>query len=273
MITVIAVTSCRHGQGGLTAGSDADSINWEDSATTLCNQAVTYSNHYQTDSLELFVPEAMKVCLEHNKMGQYYYIWGLLAEKYIWDNNLEKGLDVAKEIQDDAVSRNNAIGLFKSYKLLGIAYGCNNNYEEAVRYLRKAINTFPKGEGMTDLMNTYAYLNMALECTDQKEVIDTVMTEWKAVLDQKPPVQGDKDFLAVVSWHFHYHMTLAKHLLEKKQLKAATAELDSAEYYKKIDSDSQEGADQLTIFPRDTHAAQHPLRLHTGHHNTRHGDR
>ena len=167
----------------------------------------------------------------------------------IWDNNLEKGLDVAKEIQDDAVSRNNAIGLFKSYKLLGIAYGCNNNYEEAVRYLRKAINTFPKGEGMTDLMNTYAYLNMALECTDQKEVIDTVMTEWKAVLDQKPPVQGDKDFLAVVSWHFHYHMTLAKHLLEKKQLKAATAELDSAEYYKKIDSDSQEGADQLTIFP------------------------
>jgi tetratricopeptide (TPR) repeat protein len=168
---------------------------------------------------------------------------------------------------------NNAIGLFKSYKLLGIAYGCNNNYEEAVRYLRKAINTFPKGEGMTDLMNTYAYLNMALECTDQKEVIDTVMTEWKAVLDQKPPVQGDKDFLAVVSWHFHYHMTLAKHLLEKKQLKAATAELDSAEYYKKIDSDSQEGADQLTIFPRDTHAAQHPLRLHTGHHNTRHGDR
>ena len=88
-LVLTVMVSCRHGQDGQNVGT-ADSINWVDSAATLCDRAFYYKN-YQPDSLEIFVPEALKVCEEHNRMGEYYFIWGKLVSKYIWDNDFEKG--------------------------------------------------------------------------------------------------------------------------------------------------------------------------------------
>lgn len=233
---LLLTVSCRHGQEGKTVDVAADSIEWEDSVNALCNQAAYYSNNGLRDSLILFAPEAMKVCDEHNKMGQYYYIWGMVATDYFWNYDFEKGVAEAQRIQEDALSRHDDYGLFTSYRVMGIGYGCSEDFKEASKYLRKAIDCFPKGLGPTELLGTYAYLYMSLENTEQYEVIDTIMTQWKTKLDSISSKLKDRAFEARANWNFEYQMSLAKLLILKKNYAAASSAIDSAEYYVKIGS-------------------------------------
>ena len=123
LITVLAIPffiACRHGQIG--GGADTDSVNWDDSIDHICNKTYRYFNNYQIDSLELLVPEAMQLCLEHGKMRQYYDVWSTVTELYIANEDFEKGAAEARLMQEDALKRHNAFGLSVSYKMLGLGY-------------------------------------------------------------------------------------------------------------------------------------------------------
>ena len=254
-LVLTVMVSCRHGQDGQNVGT-IDSINWVDSAATLCDRAFYYKN-YQPDSLEIFVPEALKVCEEHNRMGEYYFIWGKLVSKYIWDNDFEKGAIEAQRMQDDALKRHNDYGLFMSYKLLGIGYGVRENYGESAKYLRKSIACFPKGQPLSDLIDAYSYLYLTLECDNQYEALDTVMNEWKAVLDKAPVVPGQQDTQARANWHASYQTNLARYLMIKEDFKGAALAVDSVEYYEHIENENPDAISQLTILIVRTDLAKH----------------
>ena len=238
---LLAVVSCQQGarhhsnssaQDSILESQAIDNIDWRDSTLALCTKANDYFNHFQLDTLELFVPEAMKVCIEHNQIKQYYDLWSALPELYFAKEDFEKGFAEAKRMQDDALSRHDGYGLYMSYKLIGLGYAFSDNIEESVKFLRKAIDSFPKGEEEADLLTTYTYLYQTLDQLEEFEAIDTVMTEWKGILDHKPVVKTGTGFKGPNLWHFEYQALLAKHLMTvKKDLQAASEALDSAEYY------------------------------------------
>ena len=245
-------TSCRQGTGN---GEGADSINWADSAAALCDQAYYYKN-YQPDSLAIFVPEAKRICLEHNRMGEYYYIWGKLVSLYIWSNEFEKGTAEAQLMQDDAISRHNDYGLFMSYKLLGIGYGISENYDESAKYLRKSIASFPKGEPVADLVDAYSYLFLTLECDKQYEALDTVVRDWKALLDKEPVNTNEKGFEARASWHASFQTNLARYLIVKEDFQKAALAVDSVEYYCGLIGEEPSAIDKLTTYIVKTELAK-----------------
>ena len=254
-VVLTVMVSCGQQQTGQATGS-GDSINWVDSAAALCDRAFYYKN-YQPDSLELFVPEALKICEEHNRMGEYYFIWGKLVSKYLWDNDFEKFADEAQRMQDDALERHDDYGLFMSYKLLGIGYGVRENYAESAKYLRKSIACFPKGQPLADLVDAYSYLYLTLECDNQYAALDTVMRDWKAMLDKVPAIPGQPGSQAYASWHSSYQTNLARYLITKEDYEGAALAVDSVEYYEKIENEEPDAVSQLTKLIVRTDLAKH----------------
>ena len=221
-------TSCRHGQVG--QGTDTDSVNWDDSIDHICHKANWYFNNYQIDSLELLVPEAKQICLEHGKLRHYYDIWSILTELYVANEDFEKGATEARLMQEDALKRHNAFGLSLSYKMLGLGYAFSENFQEGVRFLRKAVDSYPKNENIEQLFSTYNYLYQALEQQKEYDAIDTLMTQWKATLDQMPAKNN------IMS--FQYFSLYAKYLMEAKHdYGGASVALDSAEHHLNMNSD------------------------------------
>ena len=254
-VVLTVMVSCGQQQTGQATGS-GDSTNWVDSAAALCDRAFYYKN-YQPDSLELFVPEALKICEEHNRMGEYYFIWGKLVSKYLWDNDFEKFADEAQRMQDDALERHDDYGLFMSYKLLGIGYGVRENYAESAKYLRKSIACFPRGQPLADLVDAYSYLYLTLECDNQYAALDTVMRDWKAMLDKVPAIPGQPGSQAYASWHSSYQTNLARYLITKEDYEGAALAVDSVEYYEKIENEEPDAVSQLTKLIVRTDLAKH----------------
>lgn len=93
-LTISLFSACRHGQVG--QGADTDSVNWDDSIDHICHTSNWYFNNFQIDSLELLVPEAKQLCIEHGKMQQYYDVWSSLVELYIANEDFEKGAAEAR---------------------------------------------------------------------------------------------------------------------------------------------------------------------------------
>ena len=227
-LTISLFSACRHGQVG--QGADTDSVNWDDSIDHICHTSNWYFNNFQIDSLELLVPEAKQLCIEHGKMQQYYDVWSSLVELYIANEDFEKGAAEARLMQEDALKRHNAFGLSLSYKMLGLGYAFSENYQEGARFLRKAVDSYPKNENLEQLLSTYNYLYQTLEQEKQYDAIDTLMTQWKATLDKMP----DKKNIMT----FQYFSLFAKYLMEAKHdFQGASAALDSAEHHLNINSD------------------------------------
>ena len=132
-------TSCRNSAGGKMVADTVsaeihDSAYWYRYTHKLGDKASEYYNNGQTDSLEVLVPEAMKICREHNQISMYYIIWSFLADEYIYDDEFDKAVAEAKRMQDTAISRHEDYGLFISYSTLGKGYGYRENLEESVKY-------------------------------------------------------------------------------------------------------------------------------------------
>ena len=231
-LCLMTVSSCRQGRGGTTADTPADAVNWEDSAAALSTRANNYFNSLQLDSLELFVPEAKQICLDHGQTVPYYQIWTTLTELYIASDDFEKGSAEAKLMMEDALRRHSAYGLSSAYKMLGLGYAFSENFSEGVKYLRKAVDTYPQNENKSELISTFNYLYQTLEQLGDTDAIDTLLVQWKSVLDNYPVAGTGKAHTSLNLWRFQYLALLAKYLMEeKKDYASASLMLDSAEYY------------------------------------------
>lgn len=237
VVLLAIVPSCTHDKTGATAfGQSYESEDdfWADSCFRLNTKANNYFNAGQTDSLEAFVPQAMKICLEHNEMIRYYSIWRTLAERYVCEDNFEKAMAEVQLMQDDAIRRNIRQGLFEAYFVMGVGYGYRNNSEEAAKYLRKAIAHFDSPYAST-LLEAYFYLVQVLMGDQQYEALDTVLKEWKTQIDKKQNSNLPVDILA--HWNYQYRRLLAEYLMDTGKYHAASEALDSAEYYLGLEDD------------------------------------
>ena len=266
----LAVSSCKNGTGGQVAANDSlssrqkdsiDSAFWSDSCYHLHVQAADYYNESQTDSLEMFVPGALKTCLEHNELERYYIIWGLLAGEYVWDNDFEKGVAEAQRIQEDALKRDCEYGLFVAYKVLSDGYASRGNNEETVMYMRKAIDHY-HSKNFAPVMLPYNILTDALNKLKRYEACDSALTEWKAILDSYRVGEESVSFRPWANGTVLYSLRAAEYLMAKEQYQVASAALDTAEYYCSKIPDAtlnyclvMQAKSRLAIAQEDYHAA------------------
>ena len=163
-------------------------------------------------------------------MERYYIIWGLLAEEYVWDDEFEKGVAEAQRIQEDALKRDSEYGLFVAYKVLGNGYGCRGNNEQAASNIRKAIDHY-HAKDFAPVMLPYNTLTDVLNHLDRYEECDSALTEWKAILESNRRGEESENFKVWANGFILYSLRSAEFLINKEQYQAASAALDSAEYY------------------------------------------
>ena len=119
-----------------------DTTNLAKDTHQLFLKAQNYYNTNQSDSLVFFAPEAMKICEEHQQWLSFYDIWNLLTENYVWEDEFDKAVAEAQRMQEHAINNNSKYGLFNAYRALGTAYCYRENHEEAIKFLRKAIDNY-----------------------------------------------------------------------------------------------------------------------------------
>ena len=228
--------SCKHGTGGKTAFSGG-SVNWNDSCFELLQQAITYYNNNETDSLEQFASWSMKVCADHEQRQWYYNIWAVLAEAYIWDNQFEKATDEAHRMREEAERHDEGFGIFLAYKTLGVGYAHANNSDEATSCLKKAIGYFPKGATPGELFYCYRSLCEELLKMERYTAVDSTLKTWQSEVNSCPVVLNDSNTAVHADFHFTFHTALADYLLAIGDYRKAETAIDSAAYYAKISGD------------------------------------
>lgn len=224
--------SCQHGKTNQSVQHAADSVVWEDSAYQLNAIANNFYNEGQIDSLEAFVPVAMKTCLEHKQMERYYIIWRVLAEKYIWIDEYDKAMLMAMEMEDDAIKRHESHGLFEAYSLLGLGYAYRNNTDESIKYFKKAIAIF-QSKNVAPLMEAYNYLAQVLTDATKIQDLAQVLAEWKRQIDKNHHSKTSATPQKWAKWNYQYQRVLTEYLIISGQYDAASAALDSTELYLK----------------------------------------
>ena len=242
MVGSLAVSSCKNGKAGGQTANDSlsqhqrdsidsiDSAFWGDSCYRLHLKAVNYYNAGYTDSLEMFVPGALKTCLEHNMLERYYIIWGLLADEYVWDDEFDKGVAEAQRIQEDALKRDSEYGLYVAYKVLGNGYGSRGNNEEAISNMRKSIDHY-HAKDFAPMMLPYNTLTDALRRMKRYEELGSALKEWKAILERHRTGEKSVSFKSWANGTVLYSLSAAEYLMDNEQYQAASAALDTAVYY------------------------------------------
>ena len=228
--------SCKHGTGGKTAFSGG-SVNWNDSCFELLQQAITYYNNNETDSLEQFASWSMKVCADHEQRQWYYNIWAVLAEAYIWDNQFDKATAEAHRMREEAERHDEGFGIFLAYKTLGVGYAHANNSDEATSCLKKAIGYFPKGATPGELFYCYRSLCEELLKMERYAAVDSTLKTWQSEVNSCPVVLNDSNTAVHADFHFTFHTALADYLLATGDYRKAETAIDSAAYYAKISGD------------------------------------
>jgi len=211
--------------------TDDPHANWSDSAYNEYRRLSRYYNSGNNDSLKAEAPAVLELCSSHQQWHWFYASWGILAEVYIFNGEVEKGLAEAKLIYEDAEERNNNYGKSMAKYLMAIVYSFQDSYVEAVESCRQAVALYPKGEDIASLVNIY---NMYVQILDSKEdysAMDSVLQHYKELIDACPVVQGRDDMVKHASWHFHYQKQAFEYFISKEWYEDASKAIDSAEYY------------------------------------------
>ena len=272
VLLAMVPTSCKQNPAEASADSSgvvrkdsADSAHWAQVCYDLDVKAVTYLNANQTDSLEQFVPGALKICKEHEEWYRYDEIWNWLISAYVWSSQYDKGVAEAKRLQDDALERNDSTGISFSYQLLGAAYLNMGNYEEGEKNMKKAIDVYPPhSKIISTLMAMYRLYCEALLNMEKYEQLDSALKEWRPILDNyaKGSAPGKVD---VPNSYFYFHTECCKYYRRISDFKAASLHLDSAEVFCKEARD--EPMNRLLIYTerfnlaKATHNYQEAFRI------------
>ena len=239
MLLAIAPSSCKQNPAGKPADAEtagvervdsADSAYWDKYTMNYMVKVLDYGNNGQTDSLEAIAPEAMKVCREHNQVDRYYYIWGTLAERYIYDDEFAKTVAETQRMQDTAMKRHEDYGMYISYSMLGQSYAYRGNYEDAVKFLRKALDHYHSGQ-VGPVFTTYYYLVLDLVQLKRFEEADSALTQWNNLIEENGREKFNENYETWCAWKNNYFIQRSAFLMAQEKYKEAAQALDSAEYY------------------------------------------
>ena len=229
LLTVLAA-SCGHGRGTMGANA-ADSTYWNDSAKTLYKQVENCYNNDENDSVYLLSPQAMAFCQEHVQWRYYYNIWSVMAMTYVWDNQPNMAIREARQMQEEALARNDHYGLLKAYTVLGEAYAAQDNHTEMAHAFHNALSIHREDDGFGSKCTLYGKYCLALKALGKYTEMNLVLDAWKEELARYPLVKEEEDADYIAHWHYEYLYWQATLLMHSKQYRKAEAAVDSADYY------------------------------------------
>ncbi len=237
VLLAIVPTSCKQNPSGTSAASSgvqrrdsADSAYWDKYTEELLQKVVDFHNNGKTDSLEDIVPEALKICREHNQKERYYYIWKLFADEYIYDGEFKKAVAEAQRMQDTAMKCHDDYGIFLSYTVLGQGYANKGDYKASVKYLQKALDFYHSGI-IGPVFTTYNFLTQVLVQLKRYEEADSAMMRWNKMLEENAEKKGAENYETWCSWKNNFFIQKTIYMMSKEKYKEAAEALDSAEYY------------------------------------------
>ena len=212
-----------------------DSIRWEDSAYHMVQKMDHYYGNNLTDSMELFAPQAMEFCQNHEKWRYYYKIWANCAMDMVWRGLFMEAVNEAKEMQEDALSRDNADGQMYAYQVLGIAYSYQKNMDEAAQCFKRALTQCERVSYPGSKFALFSYYSNALSEMKDFATLDSVLREWKVAVDAYPVDTADANADVYANWHYKYTLALSNYMIDTKKYDGLEEVLDSADYYEEID--------------------------------------
>ena len=220
--------ACQQGTGGLTADKNID---WHDSAYKRFAETEALFNDDQHDSLLAKAPETLKFLREHHEWAYYYALWQAVAEDHAWYNEYAEATREAEAMQKDAIARHDTFGLAMSYMTQGIAYQMQDNYDEAQKAFKKAIQLYPEEGRMGQLVSIYSYYAENLENTKDYAQLDSLLLTWRSLLDHLPSPDCVEDSVAYTHWYYQYHARKTGLQIKTNHLTEAATSIDSLVYY------------------------------------------
>lgn len=190
-----------------------------------------YFNNDQHDSLKNAVPSLLEQCKKHQQWRIYYMAWELQAEDYVWVGEHRKAIEEALKMEQEALNQNNNFGQMQAFFVMGLAYNVLANYEEGARCLQRAIELYdPEMCSVNTLVSMYYHYAQNFREMDSCDAkADTMMRNWKAVLDDYPldkAKQEDEEW----GWYSQYYSSLAEYYEKRDRYQEALAAMDSADY-------------------------------------------
>jgi signal transduction histidine kinase len=137
-------------------------------------------------------------------------------------------------MQEDAIARNDSLGLALSYGVQGTAYLVQDVYDEAQRCYKNYIQFFPYAERDGQLTDVYYNYYQCLENAKDYAAIDSLLEDWALLLKDIPPTK-DSDLLSTyANWRLKYYRRKFAYLIAKDSLTQATQLLDSLVKYTEL---------------------------------------
>ena len=230
LLAMLFSASCRH-DGGAESATATDSVCWNDSARKLYKQIENCYNDDDNATICQLSPQAMAFCREHGQWRYYYNIWSVLAMTHIWDNQSDAAIREARQMQEEALARNDKYGLLKAYTVLGEAYAAQDNHAEMAHAFRNALNMHREADGFGSKVTLYSKCCLALKAQGEFQEMDSVLTRWRAELVRFPLEKGHDDADKIAHWHYEYQYWQAILLMHNQQYRKAEQAVDSANYF------------------------------------------
>lgn len=186
-----------------------------------------FYNNDQTDSLQAKAPQLREELKKHKFWRLYYMLWEMEGEDLAFRNQYTQAMNVAHDIQQDALARECALGKSKAYSLMGTIYAIQENYEQSARCLKQAISSYDyQLGGRSELLNLYyRYTELQMSMKAPLQQADSTMMQWYATLVQDDPKRE------YPTWYFSYYDMRYTVLAKYGHYDQAEEALDSAEYY------------------------------------------
>ena len=236
ILTVSFAVSCQH------RGSDdyLSNINLEDSTVIMhADQAYDdferfYYNN-ELDSMLEIAPITLKLLEKAEDWFDYYYVWKIKIGVLTQLGDYTKATEEADTMFANATERKNDFGLSMANYAMSEIYGMQENPAEATKFAAKAVDLFPKDLEPGDLLGMYANYCYSAIITNDKVGLDTMFTQWKAIVDKYPCKSDDPDLKNHANWHFMYlyHRSLA--WAATGEVKQAEQLIDSLYYYENLE--------------------------------------
>lgn len=132
---------------------------------------------------------------DHARWNDYYESWSMIADAYLSNNKMMITASEARNMYEDARSRNNRYGLGVSRYILGHVYFAQNNlpladkaYAEAVRYL-----SYTKDGDPNMLVTAYSDYADVLSGMKSYKKMEKIVSEWKETIDLMKSKETDSN--------------------------------------------------------------------------------
>ena len=219
------------------AGNDQTELNPEDSAKVLFEKVDHYYKNVVHDSLAAIVPDAKAYFEQHGNWREYYTTWCLYVNDLVWGGKIEQGLNEAKQMHADAISRKSDFGVMEAYTAMGIAYHYLGNDDESSRCYDEALRLYPPDMDQSVKQNIYSYYCQVLLDIKAYDKADSVFQRWYASLEQLSAADPDKP--SIIHAHFRFHREYYKLQYALKDYRRAAIGLDSMSYWLSREDDRQ----------------------------------